>query len=157
VTSIEIGGGTLTQPGWVNLDSRNGSPGWEREAQETPWPTPDSTVDHILASHILEHVPAGQERIDIFNEAWRVLKPGGRFEVKLPLLITENGLPSWHSIADPTHVSFWCRESFHYFCVTASGTFVFAANADYGIRPWREVHWSFNNGFEGHWIGEPAK
>ncbi len=88
MTSIEIGGGTLAPADWINLDSRNGSPGWKREAQDVPWPTPDNSIHHILASHILEHVPAGQERIDIFNEAWRVLKPGGRFEIKLPLLIT---------------------------------------------------------------------
>jgi len=157
MTSIEIGGGTLAQAGWINLDSRNGMGDWCREAQEIPWPTEDSSVDYILASHILEHVPAGEARIKIFNEAWRVLRPGGVFEVKLPLIITEHGVPSWHSIADPTHVSFWCRESFHYFTITPSGVFTFAANADYGIKPWRETYWAINEGFEGHWRAEPAK
>jgi SAM-dependent methyltransferase len=152
MTSIEIGGGHLVQPGWVNLDCRNGFGEWCRMAQDTPWPTADGSVDAIRASHILEHVPAGQERIDIFNEAWRVLRPGGTFEVLLPLVITANGLPTWHAIADPTHVSFWCRESFHYF------TGAFAANADYGIKLWTEQHWSLNpEGFEGHWIGAPTK
>jgi hypothetical protein len=75
--------------------------------------------------------------------------------VKLPLLITASGLPSWQSIAGPTHVSYWCRESFHYFTVTPS-VYTFAANADYGIKPWREVCWAIN-GFEGHWKGVPAK
>lgn len=148
--NIEIGGGTLVQPGWTNLDCRNGSGEWRRMAQDTPWPTGDRTVDSIRASHILEHVPAGQERIDIFNEAWRVLAPGGHFEVVLPLILTEpNGWPTWHAIADPTHVSFWCRESFYYF------TGAFAANADYGIKLWDERHWSVNEGFEGHWVGVP--
>jgi ubiquinone/menaquinone biosynthesis C-methylase UbiE len=114
-------------------------------AQDTPWPTPDDSVDAIRASHILEHVPAGQERIDIFNEAHRVLRPGGVFEVILPLMTG-----SWHAIADPTHVSFWCRESFHYF------TGAYAANADYGIKLWTEVEWFVNDGFEGHWKGTPA-
>ncbi len=155
--NVEIGGGTLVQPGWTNLDSRNGHGEWAMEAQSGRWPTDDNTVDYILASHVLEHIPAGADRIHVFNEAWRVLKPGGRFEVKLPLVITENGLSSWHSIADPTHVSFWCRESFHYFTIQPSGVFTFAANADSGIKPWREVHWGINGGFEGHWIAEPAK
>lgn len=143
--SIEIGGGHLVQPGWTNLDCRNGFGNWARMAQDTPWPTPDDSVDAIRASHILEHVPAGQERIDIFNEAHRVLRPGGVFEVILPLMTG-----SWHAIADPTHVSFWCRESFHYF------TGAYAANADYGIRLWTEVEWFVNDGFEGHWKGTPA-
>jgi len=158
--NIEIGGGAIVQPGWINLDSRHGSnPYWQREAQDTPWPTDDNSVDHILASHVLEHVPAGEPRLKIFNEAWRVLRPGGVFEVKLPLIITENGLPSWHSIADPTHVSFWCRESFHYFTAQAGRTdlAVFAANADYGIKLFWEIYWGINSGFEGHWKGVPAK
>lgn len=142
--NIEIGGGHLVQPGWTNLDCRNGEGDWLRMAQDVPWPTGDGSVDVIRASHILEHVPAGQERIDIFNEAHRVLRPGGTFEVILPLMTG-----SWHAIADPTHVSFWCRESFHYF------TGAFAANADYGIKLWTEVHWSVKDGFEGHWIGVP--
>jgi SAM-dependent methyltransferase len=159
MASIEIGGGSIAQPGWINLDSRNGIGPWRREAQELPWPPADGTIDHILASHILEHVPAGQARIDIFNEAHRVLKPGGIFEIKLPLIITENGLPSWHSIADPTHISFWCRESFYYFMQAepgAPGQAVYAANADYGIKLWREVYWAINSGFEGHWRATPA-
>lgn len=156
--NIEIGGGTIVQPGWTNLDSRNGTGPWRREAQETPWPTADSSVDHILASHVLEHVPAGEPRIKIFNEAWRVLRPGGTFEVKLPLIITENGLPSWHSIADPTHVSFWCRESFLYFDAIPGNPHVaaYSANADYGIKLWYETYWAINNGFEGHWRATPA-
>lgn len=144
MTSIEIGGGTLVQPGWTNLDFRNGFGEWRRYAQDTPWPVEDGSVDAIRASHILEHVPAGQDRIDIFNEAHRVLKPGGIFEVILPLFTG-----SWHAIADPTHVSFWVRESFHYF------TGAFAANADYGIKPWQEIEWYVHDGFEGHWKGTP--
>ena len=157
MTSIEIGGGALVQPGWLNLDSRNGLPGWRREAQDVPWPTLDNSIDAIRASHVLEHVPAGQARIDIFNEAHRVLKPGGIFEVILPLAITASGGLSWHAWADPTHVSFWCRESFYYFMQGASpGVAVFAANADYGIKLWSEIEWFINDGFEGHWRATPA-
>lgn len=161
--NIEIGGGTIARPGFINLDTRNGSNlYWQFEAQRGDWPTDDNTVDHIIASHVLEHIPAGADRLTVFNEAWRVLKPGGTFEILLPLVITESGLPSWHSIADPTHVSFWCRESFHYF-TARHGTdgkhfsdAVFSANADYGIKLFYETYWAFNNGFEGHWRGTPA-
>ena len=146
MTSIEIGGGTLVQPGWVNLDSRNGHGEWARMAQQTPWPTGDNTVDAIRASHVMEHIPAGQERIDVMNEAHRVLKPGGVFEVIVPIV---NDPLSWHAIADPTHVSFWVLESFHYF----DGHF--AANADYGIRLWSTLELEVRGGFECHWKGTP--
>jgi SAM-dependent methyltransferase len=146
MTSIEIGGGTLVQPGWVNLDSRNGHGEWARMAQQTPWPTGDNTVDAIRASHVMEHIPAGQERIDVMNEAHRVLKPGGVFEIIVPIV---NDPLSWHAIADPTHVSFWVLESFHYF----DGHF--AANADYGIRLWQTLELEVRGGFECHWKGTP--
>lgn len=146
MTSIEIGGGTLVQPGWVNLDSRNGVGEWARTAQDTPWPTGDNTVDAIRASHVMEHIPAGQERIDVMNEAHRVLKPGGVFEVIVPIV---NNPLTWHAIADPTHVSFWVLESFHYF----DGHF--AANADYGIRLWNTLELEVRGGFECHWKGTP--
>jgi len=144
MTSIEIGGGTLVQPGWINLDSRNGVGEWRRMAQDTPWPTGDNTVTAIRASHVMEHIPAGQDRIDVMNEAHRVLRPGGVFEIIVPLMVG-----TWHAIADPTHVSFWCKESFHYF----DG--LFAANADYGIRLWQTLELDVLDGWEGHWKGTP--
>jgi len=143
---IEIGGGTLVQPGWINLDSRNGIEGWRREAQDTPWPTGDNTVEAMRASHVMEHIPAGQARIDVMNEAHRVLRPGAVFEVIVPIL---NNPLTWHAIADPTHISFWVPESFHYF----DGHF--AANADYGISLWTTLELEVRGGFECHWRGTP--
>ena len=141
---LEIGGGTLVQPGWVNLDSRNGVGEWRREAQDTLWPAADGSVDAIRASHVMEHIPAGQPRIDVMNEAHRVLRPGGVFEIIVPFMTG-----TWHAIADPTHLSLWCEESFHYFDGRKS------ADADYGIRPWQTLELDVVDGWEGHWKGTP--
>lgn len=145
MTSIEIGGGHLVQAGWVNLDPVHGEGEWQRPAQAVPWPIGDATVDAIRASHVMEHIPAGQPRIDVMNEAHRVLKPGGVFEVIVPNALSG----TWHAYADPTHVSFWCLESFHYF----DGHF--AANADYGIRPWQTLELLTNEAMEVRWKGTP--
>lgn len=144
--NIEIGGGTLCTPGWVNLDLRHGEGPWRREAQDVPWPTGDNTVGALRASHVMEHIPAGQVRIDVMNEAHRVLMPGGTFEIIVPLMTG-----SWHAIADPTHISYWCPESFHYF----DG--LFAANADYGIRMWetKELDTLPGDPNIGRWVGTP--
>ncbi|SOE67679.1 hypothetical protein SAMN05446589_3103 [Streptomyces sp. OV198] len=91
----------------------------------------------------MEHIPAGQERIDVMNEAHRVLKPCGTFEIIVPLAST------WRAIADPTHVSFWCMESFRYF----DG--LHGADADYGIKLWETVELYVEDGWEGHWLGKP--
>lgn len=141
---LEIGGGTLVQPGWVNLDPRNGVGEWRREAQDTPWPAAADSVDAIRASHVMEHIPAGQPRIDVMNEAHRVLKPGAVFEVIVPFMTG-----TWHAIADPTHLSLWCEESFHYFDGRKS------ADADYGIRLWETLELEVVDGWEGHWKGTP--
>jgi hypothetical protein len=144
---LEIGGGHLLTEGYVNLDYRHGDGEWRRLAQDTPWPTPDQSVEAMRASHIMEHIPAGQNRIDVMNEAWRVLVPGGQFEIIVPLMTG-----SWHAIADPTHVSYWVEESFYYFC---EGNF--HPNADYGIKLWQTIDFHVEQGFEGHWTGSPLK
>jgi ubiquinone/menaquinone biosynthesis C-methylase UbiE len=141
---IEIGGGTLIQPGWVNLDPTHGEGEWKRYAQEMPWPVADNSVQELKASHVMEHIPSGAARISVMNEAHRVLAPGGVFEIIVPFMVG-----TWHAIADPTHVSFWCLESFHYF----DG--LFAANADYGIKMWTTIELFTKDGWEGHWKGTP--
>ena len=145
MTSIEIGGGHLVQAGWTNLDPVNGVGEWQRAAQVVPWPVADGTVDGIRAAHVMEHIPAGQPRIDVMNEAHRVLRHGGVFEVRVPNCLSG----TWHAFADPTHVSFWCVESFHYF----DGSF--AANADYGIRYWNTLELVIQGDNEILWRGSP--
>lgn len=145
--NIEIGGGIIPTPGFYNLDPVHGEGQLRRTIQEG-MPFADNSVHAVRASHVFEHIPAGGERIDAFNEIHRVLMPAGTLEVILP---TFTG--SWQAIADPTHVSFWVHESFLYF-VADSG---FAANADYGIKPWQEVSWELRDGWEGHWVGTPVK
>jgi len=71
-----------------------------------PWPWKDSTVEEIRAWDIIEHLP---RPIYTMNEAWRVLQPGGVFDIQVP---TTDGRGAWQ---DPGHVSFWNRNSFFYY------------------------------------------
>jgi SAM-dependent methyltransferase len=70
------------------------------------WPWADSSLDFILAHDIVEHLP---DKIFTMNEAWRVLRPGGRIEIAVP---TTEGPGAFQ---DPTHRSYWNRRSFLYF------------------------------------------
>lgn len=70
------------------------------------WPAEDSTVNHIRAWDIIEHLP---DKIHTMNEAHRVLRPGGIFDIEVP---TTDGPGAWQ---DPTHVSYWNRNSFLYY------------------------------------------
>lgn len=70
------------------------------------WPWDDSSVDLLRAFDFIEHLP---DKIFTMNEAWRVLKPEGRFHVFVPVT---PGAGAW---CDPTHVSYWNRLSFDYY------------------------------------------
>jgi len=69
------------------------------------WPWDDSSVDHIRAWDVIEHL---WDKILTMNELHRVLKPGGTVEIVVP---TTEGRGAWQ---DPTHCSYWNRNSFFY-------------------------------------------
>jgi SAM-dependent methyltransferase len=144
---VELGGGMNPHPeATLVIDTRHPRGCEGQDATVTPWltsdgtPIPDGSADRVYCSHFLEHIPAGQPKINIFNEAWRILKSGGTFDMILPLVgytDPDNGQPmsnqiGWQPWADPTHVGFWWfPESLLYFC---EGNF--RPHADYGINVW---------------------
>jgi len=71
-----------------------------------PWPWADSSIEEIRAYDVIEHLP---DKVHTMNEAWRVLVPYGIFDIDVP---TTDGRGAWQ---DPTHVSYWNRNSFLYF------------------------------------------
>jgi len=72
-------------------------------------PFGDASVDSILAFDFLEHIP-NEKRIDIIEEIWRVLKVDGIFESATPDAEYGQG-----AFQDPTHLSFWCENSWLYY------------------------------------------
>jgi SAM-dependent methyltransferase len=90
--------------------------------EETPWPWETDSVDRILAYDLIEHIREWREvdgklqypTIDLMNEAWRVLKPGGVFEIMVP---SDEGRGANQ---DPTHVSRWNANRFLYFAAVPS-------------------------------------
>lgn len=84
-----------------------------------PIPFPDNHFDSLSAYDFLEHMPRvaldlaqGSSRlpyIQLMNEVWRVLKPGGLFYAVTPLYNHEK---MWR---DPTHVNPITSKSHRYF------------------------------------------
>ena len=92
--------------GYLGVDICDG-PAVDQVADLTkPWPWEPSSVDEILAFDVIEHLP---DKIHTMNEAFRVLKPGGKIIICVP---TTDGPGAFQ---DPTHVSFWHRRSFLYY------------------------------------------
>jgi glycosyltransferase involved in cell wall biosynthesis len=104
LASLNLGCGDNHIPGMWNVD--RALPADQVVDLRFAWPWADSSVDYIVAHDVFEHLP---DKIHTMNEAWRVLRPGGRIEIAVP---TTNGTGAFQ---DPTHTSFWNRRSFLYF------------------------------------------
>jgi len=151
---IDLGGGTAPHPrASVVIDLHHPVASDSQDAGTTPWtcfhagavasrnaPMNSGVFTEVYASHFMEHIPRGQPLINVMNEAWRVLKPGGTFTMILPLVgYTDpaTGQPmsdhiGWQPWSDPTHVNYWWfPEALMYFCEGP-----FKPLADYGISIW---------------------
>ncbi len=83
-------------------------------------PYPDDHFDSVSAFDFLEHVPRllpapdGRSTrfpfVELMNEVWRVLAPGGRFYALTPCY------PAVEAFQDPTHVNVITDRTHHYFC-----------------------------------------
>lgn len=101
---LNLGCSDAHLPGYVNVDRV--PPADQIVDLTQSWPWPDSSVEEIVARDIIEHLP---NMLRTMNEAHRVLRPGGIFKISVP---TTDGAGAWQ---DPTHCSFWNRNSFWYY------------------------------------------
>jgi len=51
------------------------------DMEESPLPFDDESFDMVYSGHSLEHV---RNRLQLLDDVWRILKPGGTFEVIVP-------------------------------------------------------------------------
>ena len=73
---------------------------------ERPWPLADDSVGLIVATDVLQQL---RFPIQVMNEAYRVLAPGGFFVIRVP---STDGRGAF---ANPRHVSFWNEHSFEFY------------------------------------------
>jgi len=66
--------------GWVNVDQNKSDINWDLRKGI---PLPDSCVDKIYSSHLLEHIPFQELKL-FLNECRRVLKENGDMKVAVP-------------------------------------------------------------------------
>jgi SAM-dependent methyltransferase len=85
------------------------------DLNKVPWPWNDDSVDEVFVQDGLEHlfplgITAGQRNIVVvLAEIHRILKPGGVAEIIVP---STDGPGAFQ---DPTHVTYWNRNTFLYF------------------------------------------
>lgn len=105
---LNLGSGRRKQEGYVNIDNRESMNPDLRVDVTNGLPFEAGTVSEVRAYDFLEHIPIGKV-VPLIEEVYRVLKPGGRFVSLTP---STDGRGAFQ---DPTHVSFWNRNSWHYY------------------------------------------
>ena len=129
---LDLAAGQSPRPGFQGVDLFTGDV--RVDLLSFPWPWADASVDEVVCSHFVEHIPMGFVdeagavhvmpgigRKDLFlaffDELWRVLKPNARAEIVVPYLMNHR------AFQDPTHRRFLCEASFSYL-----------------MKPWRDAN-----------------
>src|SRR3989338_3799471 len=99
-----------------------------------PWPVPDSSVDVVLAFHILEHL---DDLPRVMEEIYRMIKHGGRLIVEVP------HFRSVGAFQDQTHKHFFTTKTMGYFCANRSQDTYRYTNAGFHLMNF--------------WLGWPAR
>ncbi|RPH38349.1 methyltransferase domain-containing protein [bacterium] len=72
-----------------------------------PWPWENDSVEAVKAYQVFEHIA---DSIHVMNELWRVCRKGALVEIEVPSASHGAG-----AFQDPTHKSFWTKNTFQYF------------------------------------------
>jgi predicted SAM-dependent methyltransferase len=105
---VDLGAAHGTPAGYRGLDCQPG-PGVDQLTDlRQPWPLDSNSVGVLRAHDFVEHLAPGAEIIHFWNEAYRVLAPGGWLDLASP---STGGRGAWQ---DPTHKSGWNPNSFWY-------------------------------------------
>ncbi len=67
--------------------------------------------DFITATEVLEHLHHPDKEL---KRLWDCLKPGGYFGIMTKLVLDKAAFSKWHYKNDPTHVSFFSRDTFNW-------------------------------------------
>lgn len=107
-------------------------------------PFPESHFDSVSAYDFLEHVPRAALNyttgttqfpfIELMNEIWRVLKPGGIFYAVTP------GYPHEKAFRDPTHVNVIAAKSHRYFTRPQVGGRMYGFKGEFDLIRQNRIH-----------------
>jgi len=74
-------------------------------------PADDNVFDEIIAKDVLEHIPQGKLCIQLMEDIYRTLVPGGVVHIEVPS--TDGG--GIGAFGHPYHVSWWSKTTLKYY------------------------------------------
>lgn len=106
VTTLRLGCGTDTRADQHNVD-RVPLDGVDElvDLNSYPWPWDDGRWSYIVAEHVFEHLDDIEQAL---RECARVLEPGGRLRVVMPMGV--------NAVADPDHEHLWTWQTPGFYC-----------------------------------------
>ncbi len=96
---LNIGCGKSQMDEYVNLDKNVCGQDVLRDVLRG-LPFDDNKFEEVYTSHLMEHIPAGEELYFVLSEIWRVCENGGKFIIRVPHSDT-------HEAFFPDHLSWW--------------------------------------------------
>lgn len=103
---LNLGSGQDYRQGWCNVDYYYEPADRKFDLAQYPYPIKESSVDEILASHILEHLP---DTVRAMEEWHRILKPRGKLTIRVP------HYSHLDAYSNPTHRRYFTSSSMDYF------------------------------------------
>lgn len=150
---LNLGCGKLKLDGYINVDNW-GDPDLKHDLNSFPYPWDDKSVDHIVMTHVLEHIP---DWWSAFTECCRILKPGGTLRIHVPDESSSTAI----TYRDHHHVFHRCtfdstvnRIDEH---STTNAWFLDQERqqvllTEYNLVPFPQYHWMFK--FPWTWLGK---
>jgi SAM-dependent methyltransferase len=102
---LDLGGRINPAAGYISVDIFDGAE-IKQDLNADRWQFSDNSVGVLRAYHVVEHL---KDVVHFFNEAYRVLAPGGLLLIEVPSV---NGPGAF---GDPTHRNFFNTLTFEYF------------------------------------------
>jgi predicted SAM-dependent methyltransferase len=133
---LDFGSGDIRTEGYTSVDiSEKCHPDYVWDIRKIPYPKEWEGCEEVRADNILEHL-LPEELIAVTNEVNRIMKPGGKFWIRVPLL----KLDAEHldgAFTDPTHRNYFTMGSFDYWDIDHPRYKSYGK--DYGIIPWKRI------------------